>query len=470
MKVLIVEDEIYTATRLQESLSGLSPSVDSVIAGSRSSGVMALREEEFDYIVCDLRLPPSDKGLDADQSHGLAVHAEARDICPGTPCLFFTGSGTSQAVIDQLSTGSTHDILGTGEQYPMTQLLPKDQFMECVGRIGYFNSQLTTLDSINIHLPFDDVVLDHIEQRALRLLARPLNGTNVEATALGGLSGARALKANVKSDHGNLVGTYFVKIGPRADMEQERRNNDLHVNPLLKMGSYPSLIRVIEAGIGSREALVYQLANEYTESLFSVLARCESAAISVVQTLRGVFAPWEDLKRAEVFSVRALRALRIGDAAFQPHRNALETTENFEEIEQEMLSSCQHGDLHGFNVLCARSGDAVVIDFGNVGPAPSCVDPIVLELSILFHKDSPFQDHQWPTDEQAEAWFDLDEYLLGCPVPDFIKACRGWATEASLSTDLPPVVYAEAVRQLKYQDTNHERALGIARAALRTSG
>ena len=131
-----------------------------------------------------------------------------------------------------------------------------------------------------------------------------------------------------------------------------------------------------------------------------------------------------------------------------------------------MTTSYQHGDLHGFNILCDASGGAVVIDFGNVGPAPTCMDPVILELSVLFHKDSPFRSTSWPTNEQAETWFNLDEYLLGCPVPTFIRKCREWAIEMGGSTELPPVVYAEAVRQLKYEDTNRERALGIARAAM----
>ena len=467
MRVLIVEDENHAATELQRSLSGLIPSVDTVIAGSRSSGIEALQREEFDFIICDLRLPPYDGGLDTAEAHGLAVHAEVRTVCPGTPCLFFTGFGTSQPVLDQLSSGPTHDILGTGEKYGMTQLLPKDRLMACVERIESFNTELATLDAIKIDLTGNKFNLDHIEQRALRLLARPLEGTNIEASPLGGLSGAQTLRAIVKNDQGQPVATYFVKIGSRTNMEKERQNNDLHVNPLLRMGSFPSVVRVIEAGIGTKEALVCQFAHEYTESLFDVLARSDSAAIAIVQALRSIFAPWAKLAEKEVFRVRELRAQRIDDSVFQPYREALGPTERFEEIEQEMETSCQHGDLHGLNVLCDTSGNPAVIDFGNVGRAPSCIDPIVLELSVLFHKDSPFQGNSWPTNAQSEAWFDLEEYLPGCPVPNFIRKCREWANEAGRPADLSPVVYAEAVRQLKYEDTNHDRALGIARAAIR---
>ena len=165
--------------------------------------------------------------------------------------------------------------------------------------------------------------------------------------------------------------------------------------------------------------------------------------------------------------MRDLRTQRIDDSEIQPYRDALGATEEFEEIEQEMTTSCQHGDLHGFNVLCNESGTPIVIDFGNVGPAPTCIDPIILELSVLFHRDSPLRSISWPTEEQAEAWFDLEEYLRGCPVPEFIKECANGLMKQADQANCRRVVYAEAVRQLKYKDTNRERALAIARPLCR---
>ena len=466
MRVLIIEDDNDVATALNESLSSAKPSIDTVITGSRSSGIRAIRDDEYDFILCDLRLPPYDGGLDTDETHGLAVHSEAKTICPGTPCLFFTGYGTSAIVLEQLSAGGTQDIFGTGKDYPMTRLLTKDNFLACVERLQAFSTELETLDAIEIDPSGSIFTLDQIEKRALRLLARPLGGTRVEASALGGLSGAQTLRANVKDGQGRTLGSYFAKIDLRTKMKEELENYRRYVNPLLKMGSYPALGPEIEAGIGKREALFYQIADEYGKSLFDVLEVSESAAIAVVEVLRGIFAPWAEVREKKLLRAGDLRARRIDDSAFRPFRDSLGETGYFEEIEQEMTTSYQHGDLHGFNVLCNDSGGAVVIDFGNVGPGPSCVDPILLELSVLFHKDSPWRSNSWPTQEQSEAWFNLEEYLLGCPVPHFIRKCREWANETGGPPDLPPVVYAEAVRQLKYGDTNHERALGIARAAV----
>ena len=134
MRVLIVEDESHVAAELQEALGSLIPRIDTVTVGNLSSGIEVLRSDEFDLIVCDLKIPPREGGIDAYEEHGLAVHEEARTVCPGTPCLFFTGLTTSQAIVERLSSGATRDILGTGEEYEMIQLLPKPESTEAMGR------------------------------------------------------------------------------------------------------------------------------------------------------------------------------------------------------------------------------------------------------------------------------------------------------------------------------------------------
>ena len=467
MRVLIVEDEKDVTDQLNKHLGHFRPKIHTVIARSRSSGIEALRSDEFDFIICDLRLPPYDGGVDTAEAHGLAVYSEARTVCRGTPCLFFTGFGTSAIVREQLSAGGTLDILGTGETYPMTRLLTKDEFLDCVERVESFNTELATLDAILIDLSHSSCSLDQFEQRALRLLARRFSGTSIEASDLGGLSGAQTLRAIVKNDQGRERASYFVKIGLWKEMKKERENYHRYVTPLLRMGHYPALVNEIEGGIGKRAALSYQLADGYTENLFDVLEVSESEAIAVVEVLRCILNPWLAHGEREFHRIRDLRAQRIDDSKFNPYRDAIGSTESFEDIKQEMATSFQHGDLHGLNILCNTSGGVVVIDFGNVGPAPTCIDPIILELSVLFHKDSPFRNNSWPTIAQVEAWFDLDVYLRGCPFPDFIRKCREWACETGRPTELAPVVYTEAVRQLKYEDTNRERALGIARAAIR---
>ncbi len=467
MKVLSIEDEPTMVENLSRQLSGLSPAVELVVAKSKSSGISEIQNEEFDFIICDLKIPPHDDSAAVDESHGLAVHDMAKTLCPGTPCLFFTGFATIDNTSTELSQGEKHDVLGTNIRYPMIRLLTKDKFLQCITLLTEFNSELATLDAINIDHLGDIVSLDKMEKRALRLLARPLKGTSVEVQELKGLSGARTLRVNAKNQNGQVVASQFAKIGYREKLEKELRKYKQYVEPLLGIGHSPTMGRRIIAGIGKREALFYQFADDYPETLFEVLQKSESNATTAVDSLREILRPWTELSEEKVLNLRELREERISKADLSPFLESLGPVETMEEIEQQVKTSCQHGDLHGFNVLCKASGEALMIDFGNTGYAPACLDPVLLELSVLFHKESPFQNGPWPTKEQTETWFDIDAYLRDCPFPKFIKKCREWASETGGALDLPWVVYTESVRQLNYEKTNHDRALSIARAALR---
>ena len=466
MRILIVEDEEHMIRELVERLGSVHPPIDVTVARSRSSAIEVLKAEEFDFIVCDLRLPPNDGGLDTNEAHGLAVHSEARALCPGTPCLFFTGFATETNVRDQLSSGGAQDVLGAGA-YGMTQLLTKDELLECIERLEAFNAGLASLDAITIETEGSDLQLDEVEKRALQMAALRLAGTVVETAPLGGRSGARTLRASVMDEFGYTRASFFVKIANRERIEAERQNYDKYVHPLLGIGSYPALGSDRDAGLRKRRALFYQLADDYTTSLFDLAARDDILAASALDSVRDILRPWSKPNRSESMRIGQLRSQRISDKLFQPFAAAIGTSPELEDQICELTTNCQHGDFHGLNILCNAAGNALVIDFGNVGIAPACLDPVLLELSALFHIDSPFRGGEWPTVAQAATWFDLDEYLRGCPIPAFIRGCREWAVETGGLNGLAPVVYAEAVRQLKYDDTDHGLAIAVGNAAVK---
>ena len=466
MRLLIVEDEEDVILDLSGRLGDLRPAIDIAVARSRSSAMEILETDEFDFIVCDLKLPPNDGGLDTDEAHGLAVHSSARALCPGTPCLFFTGFATGTNVRDQLSSSGAQDVFGNGVAYGMTQLLTKDELHDCVERVGAFNGELASLDAITVEAE-GDLQLDDVERRALQLGARPLGGARVEVAPLGGRSGARALSARVMDTLGHPRASFFVKIAGHKRIESEKRNYDIYVQPLLRIGGYPTLGVDRDAGLRKRRALFYRLADDDAISLFDLAGEDEPQAVAALYAVREILRPWSELTQSREVRIRELRAERISDDELAPFAGAFGTLAEFEDRSCTLATSRQHGDLHGLNVLWSASGGALVIDFGNVGLAPASLDPVLLELSAAFHIDSPFRAGRWPTVAQAELWFDLDEYLRGCPIPTLVRSCREWAIEAAGADGIAPVVYAEALRQLKYPDTDHDIAVAIGSAALR---
>jgi hypothetical protein len=64
-------------------------------------------------------------------------------------------------------------------------------------------------------------------------------------------------------------------------------------------------------------------------------------------------------------------------------------------------------------------------------------------------------------------WLDLPRFTAGCAFGPLIAACREWANgEAASPEEVVAVVYAYAVRQLKYANTDKQLARALIRACL----
>jgi aminoglycoside phosphotransferase (APT) family kinase protein len=129
--------------------------------------------------------------------------------------------------------------------------------------------------------------------------------------------------------------------------------------------------------------------------------------------------------------------------------------ETIESREVQIRWTCQHGDLHGANLLCGQGGMPTLIDFGSVDYGPACLDAITLELSLFFHPEGASMTGGEVGFASATRWSDLPEYCRECAYPEVVASCRGWAiqsgggTRAVLST-----VASYLIRQLKYDDTD----------------
>ena len=108
----------------------------------------------------------------------------------------------------------------------------------------------------------------------------------------------------------------------------------------------------------------------------------------------------------------------------------------------------------------------MVIDFGEVRRAAASLDPVVLELSLLFHARGREISGDWPSETEATSWHDLDEYVRRSPYAALVRTCRAWAREV---TDGDRAIFANAyghaVKQLKYPDVDP----GMARAIIAAS-
>ncbi|MDA0372291.1 MAG: sigma-54 dependent transcriptional regulator [Planctomycetota bacterium] len=122
MKILLVEDEKTIAVTLTDDLEAAGHDVVHEADGTR--GIARLREEAFDCVITDVRLPGAD---------GLKVLAAAKEARPGTEVLVMTAFATVEHAVEAMRLGADDYI-----QKPFLN----EQVVERVARIGKFRTLL----------------------------------------------------------------------------------------------------------------------------------------------------------------------------------------------------------------------------------------------------------------------------------------------------------------------------------------
>jgi hypothetical protein len=300
------------------------------------------------------------------------------------------------------------------------------------------------------------------------LFGRKHGGSSVEVRQLaGGLSGARVLRTTVRNAAGNPILTSIGKVGLFREIELERNRFTGEIARLVP-GSTPQITAELALGAASNSGIFYGVVGTDVSDLFSKLIEDPAFAASVPARLRDNQKPWIAAKSIVRIRVGAIRRRLIGDVALAAVQHELQGIDitAVESIEVDAAECVQHGDLHCANVLFDDQGFPMMIDYPDTGNTVSCLDPITLELSTIFHAHAPPRNG-WPSQEQANSWRDISLFASGTPIEAFLRACRDWAiASASSEQEVWAVGYAYAVRQLKYDDTDKDLARAIIRGCI----
>jgi DNA-binding NarL/FixJ family response regulator len=464
MKLLLIENDRDFLNVLTSEFSNI-PNVEVCTAASRESAFEELQTSSFDLIVCDLKIPTRDGALDDDIEHGLAVYSKATDLASGTPILILSAFGTLDIVTRLLQDAQRKDILGTRIDYPMKDFVQKARLPDCISKVTELANEITQLDSIEISSGNARIELSTKEKRALRIFARRLDGRIVEIAELGsGLSDAKTLRLQVIDSRGQICTMAVAKIAGLDKIVHENLRYQSHVAPRLDVGAFTTRVDEVQAGASDVGAIFYTLARTYEKSLFDLLSDEPGRGATVVPRLRSLTARWLEGAPLRPMRARDIRRGLLSDDDIVSCAFLLDGIDwqGFEEREVSVRHCCQHRDLHGLNVLISEDDSPVLIDYGEVDFASASLDPITLELSLLFHPKGEAIRGAWPSEAQAFEWDNLDRYTRNCPVPEFIRACREWAHNVSAGNrEVYSNAYAFSVRQLKYNDTNHTLAVSI---------
>jgi len=455
LNVLIVEDEAVFANAVEDELRKLELEVKVSVAHSQDAANKLIIDEFFDLIILDLKIPTHDNSANEAVSHGIAVFTNAKAIAPGTPILVLTGSSADEHIEVIVNHSERKDVWGEGRSIPIVDFLKKHRLGELPEKLIAYASALKSV--LEVEITKNDCHLSLSESRIIRIFARNHKaGRCVVSQIGGGLSAAKVFRINVLDRQGNTIHDAICKIGPIEKIQDESYRYDRYISRLNQVATPRKLIDLYY-GAKNTGGVFYSLALGFVETGFELLKKEAVVACRTISQLEELFSPWAAGESRK--TVAELRRRVIGDEDFDNVRRLLDFQwlDSFERQEIQTRWCCTHGDLHGLNVLVSSVGVPILIDYGDVEEGAPSLDPVTLELAMFFHPQGPLRGKAWPTLEQAKHWGNLERYLVDCPNPDFVLACRQWSKRAAPGDrEVAACAYSYLVRQLKYDGQSIE--------------
>ncbi len=464
VSVLVVEDKSEFAEEIAGIIAEEFPDARIVFAADRATAKEKLETDLYDLVSLDLKLPKEPASLDLDADYGLDVLNHLLKVSPGTPVVILTGSPSEKYIDDFLEKSERLDVWSCGTPMPTISFVKKDDLDKFGEKIVERLQALRGLTEVDNRAGADE--LDPYAARIIRILCRRIGALTFSCKQLGGgLSGSSIYQVHGFSENGTEREPIILKVGDREMTATEEKNYKLYIDQLPPEAT-PRFARVINFGAGNASGVAYSLASGHDDSAFD-LAVGEGSPEDALKTLKGHIGRWSEGVPEKRVSIAEIRALMLDEQQLTAliAEYGLGDWDQFERRQVQCRWSPIHGDMHGMNILVdtAKSRPAL-IDYGDMTEGPAAFDWIVLELSLIFHANGPLRAAELPTLAQCEQWINLDAFIDGLPCEAFIRLVRGFASELAVSQqELAACAYAYVVRQLKYDDTDKDRAVAIIR-------
>lgn len=459
--ILVVEDDESFIEELKQLIADSGGPAISTFVTNRDDAIAKLDGEFFDFAILDLKIPTAASTTDFDPKHGIYVFHHLRTVSPGTKILVLTGSPSDDFIAPLLAQKHDADIWSEGAKVGTVEFLKKMELDQAPEKISRVVSAIHALSEIELHT--NGLNLSTGEDRLVRIFAKHFRAVVCSVHPIGaGKSGARPLRLQMFDQTGAPIRDVVAKLGDLAKMQDEDARYDEHVT-LLDGAATPRKMKLLEFGAGAMAGLFYQLASGHDASMFKTLVERDALAAKAVAATADALAGWSNGKNQERRSIASIRAQWVSDqkAAELHAQYGLDWAAEFESRMIQTRWCCVHGDLHGENILVSPDGGVLVIDYGDVGFGAAAYDPITLELSAVL-QENPTRGPDWPTADACRHWYDLDAYVVDCPMPEFIRACRAWSENLMVGRrELAACAYTYLLRQLKYPDTDKDRILAL---------
>ena len=465
MNLLIVEDNVSFAESLSALFGTLTPPPHLFICRSRDSALKMIGEQSFDLGILDRKIPTADDELDSEVEHGRAVYDHLRATQPGVPICIVTGFGDPEFLTGSILDAQRADIWGSGTMAPMLRVFLKSELSSLEAVMREVVTEERNCSAVELYSP---VAMTYAEKKVFRIFARMKGSSSVQISKLTpGLSGMRVVKAAFSNERGAPMHTCVARIGSHEEVQKEIVGYWRDITRLPN-GSYAGHSGEVRCGAADRAGVFYSLIPTL-KSLLTVLQTDEQGAVATVRLLRANFRSWTGQHSKERTTIGQIRRGLINNSQLAAARSDLDGVEwtRLEHVEVSVHLTAQHRDLHAENVLVGSNKEPVLIDFGSVGMGPSCLDPLTLELALLFHPDCKRVVGDWPSPDHAKRWNTIEDYVAACPYKDFVREVRLWAEEeAGGKRALYGTVYAIALRQLKFPGTDRRLVRALCQMAI----
>ncbi|MBB3973375.1 phosphotransferase [Hansschlegelia beijingensis] len=389
MKILFVEDHLSFGPSMAEILRGVAGVERVDLCRSKAVALEALSQDFYDLLILDLTIPANEGDLDIAPVHGQAVFYKAIKVCPGIPIFILTGSEMDDFIKDLVRHGEQADLWGSRVKRNTLDYFEKENADRLFTEVEHVAREVSAVNAITINTRGKQLGLSAGAERCIRVAARRTGAAIAEVVPLsGGLSRARVVRATMRNEADQVLQGTVAKLGSLEEIQIEIAAFDKDAKRL-PLGFYPPITDTIEKGACGEAAVFYALAEGYARSLFDLLAQDEAAAVAAVNLVRDRLGIWIKAKGMRKGTVADARRRILWDRTCE--QIVADNGLDIADVEAKPLSfgeCCLHGDLHGMNILFDGSGQPVLIDFGDVGVGSSCVDPVTLELSTVFHPDA----------------------------------------------------------------------------------
>jgi CheY-like chemotaxis protein len=452
MKILMIEDNLMFVEAFVKSLEAGHPTIQVVNVTNRQDAESALTDSLYDLVILDMKLPNTAVSFDDQHEVGEALFHFITKNSPGVPIRILSSSETSEFLQDLAAHGAPKAPWGI-DQIPMVTYCTKPRVDKLISEILLLAPLVDLVNSIRIDKGGRQIDLKAEEERALRIFVNSRGGKSAAIKRLGGLSGSWVLKVAVKDEKGTVIHDCVAKIG-KHKIRGEMIAYNQYVTAL-GVGKFAHVLHIVDAGIGNYHAIFYQLADE-VQSLFDYTGKSQKSIDVILKSAKALFQNWHRGAVEVTASIGDVRRALIEDEVYFEAlaKTGFVLTKDIESVQISIRRCVIHGDLHGGNLLLDPDLNPILIDYGEVGIGYTCLDPITLELSCIFHPDQAGKK-EFPN---LHLWPQLDQYCENHPDKGFVEGCREWAHELG-GSDLAVLAcaYGYVARQLKYSDTNMER-------------